>query len=359
MQFGVFSVADVTRDPVTGITPSPTQRIEELILIARIAEEVGLDVFAVSEHHDPHFICSSPTIFLAAVAAQTSRIILSTAVTLITANDPVRIAEEYALLQHICHGRSDLMVSPGNTLPVHSWKSYEARTSMDMVIENYYLLTRLWREEGIEWDGSFHTPLIDFTSTPRPYNKAPFVWHNATRFPGIADQAAFYGDGFFVNNLGTPPYEEAQLVAHYRNSFERYGHGRADQAIVGLGGQVFIAQNSQDAYTSFRPYFEGSVLYGMTLDEAVARTSLAVGSVQQVVEKLLTTRELYGDYQRQLFWIDPGGLPLWTVLEQLELLGSAVVPILKSEFDRYRPRVLPPILLLMGGNPGSYHNFGV
>ena len=121
MQFGIFSVSDITRNPVTGYTPSEAERIDASVQIAKRADEVGLDVFAIGEHHNPPFFSSSPTTLLAHIAAQTERIVLSTSVTLITTNDPVKIAEDYAMLQHLAKGRMDLMLGRGNTVPVYPW----------------------------------------------------------------------------------------------------------------------------------------------------------------------------------------------------------------------------------------------
>jgi len=121
MQFGVFSVGDVTTDPTTGRTPSEAERIQAMVAIALKAEEVGLDVFATVEHHNPPFVPSSPTTMLGYIAARTERITLSTATTLITTNDPVKIAEDYAMLQHLAGGRVDLMLGRGNMAPVYPW----------------------------------------------------------------------------------------------------------------------------------------------------------------------------------------------------------------------------------------------
>ena len=119
MEFGIFSVSDVTRDPTTGVTPSEAERIRSTVRIAEKAEEVGLDVFAIGEHHNPPFFSSSPTTLLAYLAARTETLKLSTATTLITTNDPVKIAEDYAMLQHLSGGRMDLMMGRGNTGPVY------------------------------------------------------------------------------------------------------------------------------------------------------------------------------------------------------------------------------------------------
>src|SRR5450432_2993205 len=334
MQFGIFTVGDVTIDPVTGIAPTEHERITSMVAIARKAEEVGLDVFASGEHHNPPFVPSSPTTMLGYVAAQTDKLILSTSTTLITTNDPVKIAEDFAMLQHLADGRVDLMLGRGNTGPVYPWFGHDIRKGIELAIEHYHLLHRLWREDVVDWEGQFRTPLQGFTSTPRPLDGVPpFVWHGSIRSPEIAEQAAFYGDGFFANHIFWPTEHFVRLVEFYRQRFAHYGHGTPEQAIVGLGGQVFMARNSQDAVREFRPYFDNAPVYGHgpSLEEFTAQTPLTVGSPQEVVDKTLTFREHFGDYQRQRFLMDHAGLPLKTVLEQLELLGGEVVPALRRE----------------------------
>ncbi len=344
MQFGVFSVGDVTPDPTTGRTPSEAERIEAMVAIALKTEEVGLDVFATGEHHNPPFVPSSPTTLLGYIAARTERVILSTATTLITTNDPVKIAEDYAMLQHLADGRVDLMLGRGNTAPVYPWFGYDMRAAIPLTVEHYGLLHRLWREEAVDWEGRFRTPLQGFTATPRPLDGVPpFVWHGSIRSPEVPEIAAAYGDGFFHNNIFWPMRHTTQMVALYRRRFEEHGHGAADQAIVGLGGQVFMRENSQDAVREFRPYFDVAPVYGHgpSLEEFTAQTPLTVGSPQQVIERYAGMRDHVGDYQRQLFLMDHAGLPLRTVLEQLEMLGGEVVPVLRDEMATGRPPHVP------------------
>jgi putative FMN-dependent luciferase-like monooxygenase len=344
MQFGVFSVGDVTRNPVTGETPSEAERIRAVMAIAKKTEEVGLDVFAFGEHHNPPFMSSSPTTLLAAVAAQTERLVVSTSTTLITTNDPVRIAEEYAMLQHVSGGRMDLMLGRGNTAPVYPWFGQDIRQGLPLALEHYNLLHRLWREDVVDWQGRYRTPLQGFTSTPRPLDDVPpFVWHGSIRTPEIAEQAAFYGDGFFANHIFWPSEHSQRLINFYRQRFAHHGHGTPEQAIVGLGGQAFIAKTSQQAYEQFRPYFDEAPVYGNgpRMEDFARQTPLSVGSPQEVIDKTLTFRETFGDYQRQLFLIDHAGLPLEIVLEQLELLGGEVVPVLRRELDALRPAGVP------------------
>ena len=344
MQFGVFTVGDVTTDPTTGRTASEAERIQAMVAIALKAEEIGLDVFATGEHHNPPFVPSSPTTMLGYIAARTEKLILSTATTLITTNDPVKIAEDYAMLQHLAGGRVDLMMGRGNTGPVYPWFGQDIRNGIALAVENYALLHRLWREDVVDWEGTFRTPLNGFTSTPRPLDGIPpFVWHGSIRSPEIAEQAAYYGDGFFHNNIFWPAEHVQRMVALYRRRYEHYGHGPAEHGIVGLGGQVFMRRDSQAAIREFRPYFDSAPVYGggPSLEDYMDQTPLTVGSPQQVIDRTLGFREVVGDYQRQLFLVDHAGLPLTTVLEQLDLLGAEVVPVLRREFASMRKPGIP------------------
>jgi alkanesulfonate monooxygenase SsuD/methylene tetrahydromethanopterin reductase-like flavin-dependent oxidoreductase (luciferase family) len=172
---------------------------------------------------------------------------------------------------------------------------------------------------------------------------APFVWHGSIRSPEIAEQAAYYGDGFFANNIFWPKEHYQKLIGLYRRRFAHYGHGTEEQAIVGLGGQVFMRTNSQAAIREYRPYFDHSPIMGggPSLEEYMEQTPLSVGSPDQVIEKTLKFRDYFGDYQRQLFNVDGGGLPLKSVLEQIDLLGEKVVPVLREEFAKNRPANVP------------------
>jgi putative FMN-dependent luciferase-like monooxygenase len=344
MQFGIFTVSDVTTDPTTGRTPDDTGRVRAILKIAQHADQAGLDVFATGEHHNPPFVASSPTTLLGYLAGTTENIVLSTSTTLITTNDPVKIAEDYAMLQVISDGRMDLMMGRGNTGPVYPWFGKDIRQGINLAIENYALLRRLWDEEVVNWQGKFRTPLQGFTATPRPLDGVPpFVWHGSIRSPEIAEQAAYYGDGFFHNNIFWPISHTKRMVNYYRQRFEHYGHGAADQAIVGLGGQFFARKNSQDAKREFRPYFDNAPVYGHgpSMEEFTAETPLTVGSPQEIIDRYAAMREHVGDYQRQLFLIDHAGLPLKTVLEQIDILAEEIVPALRKENESKRPAHVP------------------
>ncbi len=261
MEVGIFCIGDVGRDPVTGRVPSQTERIHGITRIAEHAEQAGFDVFAFGEHHNPPYVSSSPPVILAYIAARTERIVLSTATTLITTNDPVRLAEEYALLQHLALGRVDLMLGRGNTPAVYQWFGQDEAMSLPLTLENYALLRHLWRETDVGWNGRFRTPLDGFTAVPRPFDETPpFVWHAATRSPEIAEQAATYGDGFLVNNLFAPTEWFVPLVERYRHLYEMHGHGSAADAVLGAAGAAYVRTRSQNALREFEPYFRASPL---------------------------------------------------------------------------------------------------
>ena len=334
MEIGIFGVGQLHRDPVNDVMPTENDMFHELVRRAVHAEQVGLDVYAIGEHHNPPFISSADTTMLAYIAAKTNSITLSTSTTLITTNDPVRIAEEFATLQHLSNGRVDLMLGRGNTAEVYPWFGRDIRDGIPLAIENYALLRRLWDEDVVDWHGQFRVPLAGFTAMPRPLNSTPpFVWHGSIRSPEIAEQAAKYGDGFFVNNLFMSVDYFARYVDFYRQRYAEHGHGRAEDAIVGAGAVLYVRRNSQDAVREFAPYYYGHPAMSSTgtLEDAIARTGLIVGSPAQVVDKIMGFREKFGDYQRQLFAVDAGGVPEKSVLETLDLLGEEVVPALRPQ----------------------------
>ena len=345
MQFGVFSTGYLEQDPaMTGPVVRESETIAETMLLAQHAEQVGLDVFAFGEHHNPPFFSSSPPAVLSYLAGRTSTIQLTTSTTLITTNDPVKIAEDYAVVQHLAQGRLDLMLGRGNTGPVYPWFGRDVRDGIELAVENYALLRRLWDSEVVDWEGRFRTPLQGFTSVPRPLDGvAPFVWHASIRSPEIAEQAAYYGDGFFANNIFWPASHFQRLVELYRERYEHYGHGTAGQAVVGLGGHVFIRPSSQAAKAEFLPYFKATSFgRGVSLESFTHQTPLTVGSPQEVIERYAGMRDLFGDYQRQLFLLNIAGMPLKTSLEQLDALGE-IVPVLRAELDRGRPAEVPDV----------------
>ena len=220
------------------------------------------------------------------------------------------------MLQHLADGRMDLMIGRGNTAPVYPWFGKDIRSGRSRSrIENYNLLHRLWREDVVDYEGNFRTPLQGFTSTPRPLDDVPpFVWHGSIRTPEIAEQAAFYGDGFFANHIFAPSAHSLRLVELYRQRYEHYGHGKAKQAIVGLGGQAFIAKNSQDAVRRVPPLLQRGARSTATAPRwrtSPAMTPLSVGSPQEIIDKTALASAIRSatTSARCSLWITPAYRP--------------------------------------------------
>lgn len=334
-ELGLFGIGDLSTDPVSGQKVSATERLRSIVRIAKHADEAGFDVFALGEHHNPPFLTSAVPTILAHIAAITERITLSTSVTLVTTTDPVRLAEEFATLQHLAGDRVDLVLGRGNTPAAYPWFGQRVEDSMELAVEHYGLLRRLWDHEVVDWQGRFRAPLESFTSVPRPLDSTPPpVWHASVRSPEIVEQAATYGDGLLVNNLFAPIRHFARQVALYRDRFTRHGHGAPEDAIVGSAGGVFVRRQSQDAVAEYRPYFDASPQAQIgTMDHITRTTGMTVGSPAQVIEKVLTTRQAFGPYRRQLFGLDFGGIPERVVREMLDLLASDVLPVLRRELS--------------------------
>ena len=345
MQFGVFSVSDLTTDPTNGRTPTETERIKAIVAIARKAEEVGLDVFALGEHHNPPFFSSSPTTTLAYIAARTERLQLSTATTLITTNDPVKIAEDYAMLQHLADGRVDLMLGRGNTGPVYPWFGKDIRDGIPLAIENYALLRRLWDEDVVDWSGEHRTPLSGFTATPRPARRRRPV-RLARLDPQPGDRGA---GGLLRRRILRQPHLLARR-AHPADGRvlppplralrpRRCRPGRRRPRRTGLHARATARTrcgSSGRTSTTRR-----STVTGRRWRTSAARPRSPWAARSRSSSARSASASTSGDYQRQLFLLDHAGLPLKTVLEQLDILGEEVVPVLRKEFAALKPAHVP------------------
>ena len=252
------------------------------VAIAKKAEEVGLDVFATGEHHNPPFVPSSPTTLLGFIAAQTERIILSTATTLITTNDPVKIAEDFSVLQHLSGGRTDLMLGRGNTGPVYPWFGQDIRPGDPADGRALWAAAtavagggrRLGRELPHPAAGLHPRPRARWTVSRRSCGTAP----SAPRRSQNSPPSTATGSSLTTSSGRVAHTKNGAVVP--RNGSSTTATAPPAQAIVGLGGQVFMRHNSQDAVREFRPYFDNAPVYGHgpSLEEFTAQTPLTVGS---------------------------------------------------------------------------------
>jgi len=289
-------------NPVSGEKKSPADRLREVVDSAVLAEQMGFDGFAVGERHEDPFISSSPPVVLSNIAARTSRIALFTAVTTLSLLDPVRAFEDYSTLDNLSDGRLELIIGKGNGAAQAELFHVTTTDQWDRNREGYELFRLLWDNEHVTWSGSFRPPLVDAKALPRPLQPRIRIWHGSATSRDSVDLAARNGDPIFSANVTYPIEPYAELVRHYRQRWEQYGHDPGD-ALVGAGTAGFhIAATTQQAVAEYRLTFESRLAFqrraGLpvvfeSIEDFVDRSSALIGSPQQVIDKV-------GRYHEQL-----------------------------------------------------------
>jgi alkanesulfonate monooxygenase SsuD/methylene tetrahydromethanopterin reductase-like flavin-dependent oxidoreductase (luciferase family) len=334
MQFGVYSFGDLTTDPVTGTRLAAAERLTEVLAQAKLVDAAGLDVFAVGEHHRLDFAISATTTVLAAIAAQTRRIRLASAVTILGTSDPVRVFEEYATIDLISGGRAEIIAGRGVYTESFPLFGYKLDDQDALYAEHLALLLRLNAEPRVTWSGRFRSPLADAEIAPRPERPIP-IWIGTGGTPASAERAGRLGLPLSLGNITLPPEQIAPAVDAYRAAGKAAGHR---DLRVGVAKHVYLARDSQTARDEFFPRYAGyirshstsqykSVEITRELFEARAAPggALYVGSPQEIVDKIGRERELFG-HDRLIGQIDIGGLPFAQVAGAIELLATEVAP---------------------------------
>lgn len=342
MRFQVLDILPHLANPVTGRQINPDERLSQALTSARYAEEFGLDAVALGERHAGPFLSSGVTVLLGAIAASTSRIRLQTGVTVLSILDPLRVSEDYATVDQLSRGRIELVIGKGNELRQLPMFGIGDGEQWDALAEKYELLRRLWREESVTWSGRFRSPLEGVTSLPRPFAGAPRVWHGSATTLTSAALAARWGDPLFSANAIQPRDNYTVLIDHYREEYARHGHDPRF-AFVGAGANfLYLADTTQAAKQAFGPTYEliverfnqpgnhtpGNDNVFHTIEDAIERGPVLVGSPQQVAEKILWWHEAYG-HDLQSFSL-PTVIPHEQQLEMLERFASEVIPIVRK-----------------------------
>ncbi|MFF7634969.1 LLM class flavin-dependent oxidoreductase [Kitasatospora sp. NPDC008050] len=337
MRFIVSSLLSNGPDPVTGRQYSAYEKYQNVIDQAVTAEELGYDGYGVGERHGAPFLSPAPPVLLATIAARTSAIRLFTTVTVLSVLDPVRVAEDYAMLDQLSAGRLELIIGKGNDPRHFDLFGLSEEQQWDALAENYGLLHRLWREEGVTWEGGTRPALTEVTSYPRPYQQPIPVWHGSATSRQSTDLAARYGDPLFSANSFHPLEKYQTLVDHYRERWAHYGRDPRE-AVVGTGfGGLFLAKRSQDAVAGFRPYWDALFNSAAgkhnnspfaSLEDALERGSALVGSPQQVIEKIHRYHEAFGN---EVVGIGVDALTEEVQHDQLALFAAEVAPVIRRE----------------------------
>jgi probable LLM family oxidoreductase len=345
MEIGVYTFAETTPDPQTGAIISSAQRLRDLMEEIELADQVGLDVFGVGEHHRPDFSVSAPAVVLAAAAERTKRIRLTSAVTVLSSDDPVRVFQEFATLDLLSNGRAEIMAGRGSFVESFPLFGYDLGDYDELFAEKLGLLLKLRDSVRVTWSGRHRPPLNDLGVYPRPIQDPLPVWIAVGGTPASVIRAAELGLPLALAIIGGAPEQFVPLIDLYRDAWERAGH-EPTRARVGINSHAFIASDSQQAAEIFFPsYAEAMSRIGRErgwppttrrqFDASRSpRGALLVGDPQEVIDKILREHELFAN-DRFLLQFTVGSIAHDKVMRSIELLGTKVAPAVRTALRQY------------------------
>jgi probable LLM family oxidoreductase len=338
MELGLATFADLA----SGVTPH--ERMRQLLEEAELADQLGLDVFAVGEHHRPDFLVSSPAVALAAIAARTQRIRLSSAVTVLSSDDPVRVFQEFAEIDLISGGRAEIMAGRGSFIESFPLFGYDLDDYDELFAEKLELLLQIRESERVTWSGKHRAALNDAIVWPRPIQDPLPVWVAVGGTPQSVIRAGALGLPLTVAIIGGQPERFVPLVDLYREAFAAAGHDPAGAAVA-INTHAFVGETSRQADAAFAaPYLammnrigreRGWPPAGRPEYDALRSPhgALAVGSPEEVAEKILFEHELFG-HQRYIAQMSVGAVAHEDVMHSIELFGTEVAPVVRAEVER-------------------------
>jgi probable LLM family oxidoreductase len=344
MEIGLYTFAEYALEDGAGQAERAARRLRNLLEEIELADQVGLDVFGVGEHHRPDYVVSAPAVVLAAAAARTRRIRLTSAVTVLSSDDPVRVFQDFATLDLLSGGRAEIMAGRGSFIESFPLFGYDLKDYDALFEENLELLLALRGSERITWSGGHRAPLTGQGVYPRPLQNPLPVWVAVGGTPQSVVRAASLGLPMALAIIGGMPERFAPFVELYREAAQRAGHDPAALP-VSINSHAFLADTSQEAADAFYPsYAETMSRIGRErgwppttraqFDASRGpRGALLVGSPQEVIDKILFQHEIFG-HQRFLAQLTVGAMPHDRVMRAIELLGTVVAPAVREAVAR-------------------------
>jgi probable LLM family oxidoreductase len=339
MELGLATFADLS----SGVTPE--QRMRNLLEEAELAEQLGLDLFAVGEHHRADYLISSPAVALAAIAARTERIRLSSAVTVLSSDDPVRVFQQFAELDLISGGRAEIMAGRGSFIESFPLFGFDLDDYDELFAEKLELLLALRDSTHVTWSGRHRASLQDAAVWPRPLQERLPIWVAVGGTPQSVVRAAALGLPLTLAIIGGQPERFVPLVDLYRRAVEASEPATIPDTRVAINTHAFVGRTTAEADAAFAaPYLammnrigreRGWPPAGRPQYEALRSSTgaLAVGSPEEVAEKLLFEHELFG-HDRYVAQMSVGAVEHRDVLRSMELFGTEVAPVVRAEVAR-------------------------
>jgi probable LLM family oxidoreductase len=344
MELGIYTFAETTPDPHTGRTIGGSERLRDLLEEIELADRVGLDVFGVGEHHRPDFTVSAPAVVLAAAAERTRRIRLTSAVTVLSSDDPVRVFQDFATLDLLSGGRAEIMAGRGSFIESFPLFGQSLDDYDELFAEKLELLLQLRASERVTWSGRHRPPLKDLGVYPRPLQEELPVWIAVGGTSQSVARAGALGLPLALAIIGGMPEQFVPLVQLYRESGRRAGHDPATLR-VGINSHGYLADTSAQAAEEFFPSYAAAMTrigrergWPPTTREHFEasrspRGALLVGDPREVTEKILLEHKLFG-HQRFLLQLSVGTMPHERIMHAIELFGTQVAPAVRAEVAR-------------------------
>ncbi|TGE28271.1 LLM class flavin-dependent oxidoreductase [Hymenobacter metallicola] len=341
MEIGIDSFAAALLDNGTGKTPSGVEAMRHLLDRIERADQVGLDVFGIGEHHRPEYLDSAPAVILAAAAARTSRIRLTSAVSVLSAADPVRVFQQFATLDLISQGRAEMVVGRGSSIEAFPLFGFDLDDYDALFAEKLDLLLQIRAEERPHWQGKFRPALTGQGIYPRPVQPQLPIWLGVGGTPQSFARAGMLGLPLMVAVIGGETHRFRPLVDLYREAGRRAGF-TPEQLPVGLHSLGYVAETTREAHESFYPGYArtftararergGSPITRPQFEAQVGPLgALLVGNPEEVAAKILRHSEALGGISRVTFQLDVATLPHEKLLQAIELLGTRVAPLLRQ-----------------------------
>jgi probable LLM family oxidoreductase len=339
MELGLYTFAENTPDPDTGRIASAHQRLRDLMEEIELADQLGLDVFGVGEHHRPEFVVSSPAVVLAAAAARTQRIRLTSAVSVLSSDDPVRVFQDFATLDLLSNGRAEIMAGRGSFIESFPLFGYDLQDYDELFSEKLELLLKLRESVRVTWEGEHRAAIPDLAVYPRPLQDPLPIWIAVGGTPQSVVRAATLGLPMALAIIGGPPERFVPFIDLYRETAQKAGHDPA-KLPISINSHGYIADTSQRAGDeAFPAHAEVMTRIGRERGwppltrsrfdaERGPRGSSFVGSAQEVIDKILHEHELFG-HQRFLMQMSVGTLPHDKIMHSIELFGTQVAPAVR------------------------------
>lgn len=338
IEFGIYTLGDYVKDPVSNKIVSEQERIEEIINAAKLAEKHGFDFFGVGESHQEHFVSQAHALILAAIARETKKIKITSSATIVSTSDPVRVYENFTTLDLLSNGRAEIIAGRASRIGLFNLLGYSLRNYEELYEEKFELLLKLFKEDEITWDGKFRASLKEQKLYPKPIQKDFPIWRAVGGHKSSAYLAAKQGVNMSLASIMGSLNYFGDTINVYREIFKE--HHPNKNSMISLNAPLYLGLSDEDAFKTYYKYLNNAFLksngngiskqaYLSVLD---IRNVALIGGKETLIKKLVHQFKTF-KHDRHFFQIDLGGMPFKEVKRMIKTLGNEVIPEVKRRLE--------------------------